>query len=66
MAPVKEGFNLVGYALPFILIAGGGIAVFRWARKRSGALTPAVTGTPIAPATSDEIARIEAAVRTDE
>ncbi len=66
MAPVKEGFNLVGYALPSILIVGGGIAVFRWARKRSGALTPAVAGTPIAQATSDEIARIEAAVRTDE
>ncbi len=66
MAPVKEGFNLVGYALPFILIAGAGIAVFRWARKRSGALTPALAGTPIAPATSDEMARIEAAVRNDE
>ncbi len=66
MAPVKEGFNLVGYALPFIMIAGGGIAVFRWVRKRSTrSVVPAAAG-PESAASADEMARIEAAVRNDE
>jgi len=66
MAPVKEGFNLVGYALPFILIAGGGIAVFRWVRKRSAGPVVPVAAGPVSAASADEMARIEAAVRNDE
>lgn len=66
MAPVKEGFNLVGYALPFVMIAGGGIAVFRWVRKRSmRSAVPAAAG-PARSASIDEMAKIEAAVRNDE
>lgn len=66
MAPVKEGFNLVGYALPFVMIAGGGIAVFRWVRKRSaGSVVPVAAG-PVSAASTDEMVRIEAAVRNDE
>lgn len=65
MAPVKEGFNLLGYGLPFIMIAGGGIAVFRWVRKRS-ARGPAVASAARVAATPEEISAIEAAVRKDE
>lgn len=66
MAPVKQGFNLVGYALPFVVIAGGAVAVFRWVRKRSARdVTPAPAGSG-ASASPEEVARIEAAVRRDE
>jgi len=41
-APKKEGFNLVGYLLPFVAIvaAGAGVAVTasRWARRGGAAL----------------------------
>ena len=66
MAPVKEGFNLVGYALPFVVIAGGGIAVYRWVRKRSMRSVAPVAAAPASAASADEMARIEAAVRNDE
>ena len=65
MAPVKQGFNLVGWTLPFIVIAGGGVAVFRWVRNRS---TRGAVPAPAAhvAATPEEISAIEAAVRKDE
>ena len=64
MAPVKQGFNLVGWALPFIVIAAGGLAVFRWVRNRSTRGTAPAPATHVA--TPEEISAIEAAVRKDE
>ena len=66
MAPVKQGFNLVGYALPFVVIAGGGVAVYRWVRKRSARNVQAAPASAAPAASAEEMARIEAAVRTDE
>ena len=65
MAPVKQGFNLVGWGLPFVVIAAGGIAVFRWVRNRSSRVALAAPSTQVA-ATPEEISAIEAAVRKDE
>ena len=70
MAPVKEGFNLAGYAVPFITLAIGGTLLMallqRW--KRESAATPAPVSPSVRPigaptATDDELRRLEAAVR---
>ena len=73
MAPTREGFNLVGWAMPFAaLVAGGAVIaalVRRWSRRaaavratqtaKAPARIAAVQGTP------DELARLDAAVRGD-
>ena len=65
MAPVKSGFNLLGYTMPFMALGAGAIAVAavlrRW-RSRAPAVTAPV---PHVSATSDELARLEEAVRRD-
>lgn len=65
MAPVKQGFNLVGWGLPFVVIAGGAVAVFRWVRKRSARIAVGAPSAQVA-ATPAEISAIEAAVRKDD
>jgi cytochrome c-type biogenesis protein CcmH len=64
MAPRPQGFNLVGYAAPFVALAAGVIAVVavlrNWKKPE-----PAVAGVPTAPATADELARLDAAIRDD-
>jgi len=66
MAPVRSGFNLVGYTMPFVALGAGAIGIAallrRWKlRTRSGA--------PIAQshvdATEGELAALDAAVRKD-
>ena len=66
MAPVRSGFNLVGYSMPFVALGAGAIGIAallrRWKlRTRSGA--------PIAQshvdATEGELAALDAAVRKD-
>ena len=66
MAPVKSGFNLLGYGMPFIVLGAGAVVLVallrRWKlRARPVELAPAGNVT----ATSEEIARLEKAVRTD-
>ena len=67
MAPVKEGFNWLGYLLPSVLIGAGGIALLgvmrRWGRRAS----PAVAGPagPEVDATPEEIAILDAAIREE-
>ena len=65
MAPRPQGFNLVGYLAPFVALGAGAIAVAfvlrSWGKKNQPL---AATVPPIA-ATSDELARLNAAIRDD-
>jgi cytochrome c-type biogenesis protein CcmH len=66
MAPRPEGFNIVGYVAPFVALAAGAVAVGvvlrNWGGKRNQS---AVVAGPTVAATSDELARLDAAVRDD-
>ena len=65
MAPVRSGFNLVGYTVPFIALGTGAIVVAalmrRWKR------TAVVSTVPVShvDATEGELAALDAAVRQD-
>ncbi len=67
MAPVKSGFNLLGYTMPFIALGAGAVVVAALLR-RSRSRAPATTLVPMpeASATSEELARLDHAVRRDE
>ena len=66
MAPVKSGFNLLGYTMPFLALGAGAIAIAsvlrRWKSRRP---EPVLAAPPSITATSDELARLEQAVRRD-
>jgi cytochrome c-type biogenesis protein CcmH len=68
MAPTKQGFNLVGWVMPFAALGGGSVIaallLLRWRRaaRVAAAQAPAPVIVP-ADATVDELARIDAAVR---
>ncbi|HXG72005.1 MAG TPA: cytochrome c-type biogenesis protein CcmH [Gemmatimonadaceae bacterium] len=66
MAPLKSGFNLLGYTMPFIALAGGSVLVAalirRW--KRPATQTVFAAATPI-DATREELAQLDAAVRAE-
>lgn len=66
MAPKREGFNWVGYLLPFAALGAGAAAITTFVR-RSGRAAPARPSvTPIrVDANAEEIARLDAAVRED-
>lgn len=65
MAPRKEGFNLLGWTAPFIALAAGAVALVTVLRRfgangvSRGPEPRAVEGS------SDELARLDAAVRDD-
>ena len=66
MAPVRSGFNLVGYSMPFVALGAGAIGVAallrRWkSRTGPGAL---IAHSPV-DATEGELAALDAAVRKD-
>ena len=65
MAPVRSGFNLVGYTVPFIALGTGAVIVAalmrRWKRAPAAATAPAAH----VDATEGELAALDAAVRTD-
>ena len=72
MAPTKEGFNLVGWIMPFAALATGavvvGALVRRWSRR--AAMVRVAEARRPAPAisvdaTPEELARLDAAVRGD-
>jgi cytochrome c-type biogenesis protein CcmH len=74
MAPTKEGFNLFGWAAPFVALAGGALAVSvvlrgwqRTAHARA-AVSPGAAPVAVRPAgaTDDERARLDSAVRSDD
>jgi cytochrome c-type biogenesis protein CcmH len=65
MAPVKQGFNWLGYLLPFAALGGAAAAaatvIRRWGRE-----APAPGASPTQTnATAEELARLEAAIRDD-
>jgi cytochrome c-type biogenesis protein CcmH len=67
MAPVKSGFNLVGYTMPFVALGAGAVIVAALIR-RWGARAPApgaVTPLTHVDATEGELAALDAAVRRD-
>jgi cytochrome c-type biogenesis protein CcmH/NrfF len=67
MAPLKHGFNLVGYTMPYVALGAGAIVVAalmqRWKSR-----TPARASVSHLPvdATEGELAALDAAVRRDE
>jgi cytochrome c-type biogenesis protein CcmH len=65
MAPVRSGFNLVGYTMPFLALGAGAVGVAallrRWKHARPGALI----AHPRVDATEGELAALDAAVRKD-
>jgi cytochrome c-type biogenesis protein CcmH len=64
MAPVREGFNWVGYILPFGALGAGGALVYgllqRWTHPEIATTAPHVDATP------DEIARLNDALRNEQ
>ena len=69
MAPTKQGFNLLAWVLPGFAVAVGAVGLFvllrRWRRERTVSPVTAAGGPDVAPATPDEMARLEAAIRDD-
>ena len=67
MAPVRSGFNLVGYTMPFVALGAGAIGVAALLRRWKSRAQP---GTSVAhsrvAATEGELAALDAAVRKDE
>lgn len=70
-APVKEGFNIVGYVAPGIVMATGAILLTmmlrRWSLQAAPARGADAAGTPLSVpgASSEEMARLEQALRED-
>lgn len=65
MSPAREGFNWVGYLLPSVAIAVGGIAIVRYIRSRSRRVALAATPADMPSASADELERLRAAIRDD-
>jgi cytochrome c-type biogenesis protein CcmH len=70
MAPTREGFNLAGYLVPFAVLAAGSVvltvALRRMQNRVAAARRVAATSPRATSGTSDELAKLEAAVRRDE
>jgi cytochrome c-type biogenesis protein CcmH len=66
MAPLKSGFNLVGYTMPFVALGTGAVIVAALL-KRWKSRTPPLTGIqPLhVDATEGELAALDAAVKRD-
>ena len=67
MAPIKRGFNLVGYIMPFAaLIVGGGIVAVLIRKWGARAAAQPVAATPGGiDATPEELEKLSAALRDD-
>jgi cytochrome c-type biogenesis protein CcmH len=66
MAPLKSGFNLVGYTMPFVALGTGAVIVAALL-KRWKSRTPAIAGMQQhhVDATEGELAALDAAVKRD-
>jgi cytochrome c-type biogenesis protein CcmH len=66
MAPLKRGFNLLGYTMPFAaLVAGGAVVavlIRRWSARAPAPITHAAARVD---ATEGELAALDAAVKRD-
>lgn len=66
MAPVRSGFNLLGYTVPFIALGTGAVVVAVLIRRwKAPAPVAATVPSSHVEATEDELAAIDAAVRKD-
>ena len=66
MAPIKSGFNLLGYTVPFIALGTGAVLVAALIRRWKAPTPVAATVTvPQVRATEGELAALGAAVRKD-
>ena len=66
MAPVRSGFNLVGYTMPFIALGAGAIGVAALLRRWKSHTRPGtLIGHAHVDATEGELAALDAAVRKD-
>jgi cytochrome c-type biogenesis protein CcmH len=70
MAPTREGFNWAGYLTPFAALGTGAIVlaglIRRWGARAAAAQATAPRAPAPVDASSDELARLEAAVRNEE
>jgi cytochrome c-type biogenesis protein CcmH len=67
MAPHKQGFNWVGWIAPFAAVGVGAVAVGALIRRWGRRAAEVRTASPMRiDASDDEMARLEAAVRSDE
>jgi len=69
MAPRATGFNLLGWAAPFVALGGGALVVSvllrNWGRPARAKTVTGTRATGPTDATDDELARLQAAVRDD-
>jgi cytochrome c-type biogenesis protein CcmH len=66
MAPVRSGFNLVGYTMPFVALGAGAIGVAALLRRWKSHTQPrTLIGHAHVDATEGELAALDAAVRKD-
>jgi cytochrome c-type biogenesis protein CcmH len=66
MAPVRSGFNLLGYTVPFIALGAGAVVVTALMRRwKSRAPMATAVPTSHVDATEGELAALDAAVRKD-
>ena len=66
MAPIKSGFNLLGYTVPFIALGTGAVLLAALIRRwKAPAPVPATAPIPSVRATEGELAALDAAVRKD-
>jgi cytochrome c-type biogenesis protein CcmH len=64
MAPPRQGFNWAGYVLPSAVLAAGGV-IIAILIQRWRTIEPAPAAAPPIDATSDELGRLDEAVRRD-
>ena len=66
MAPVKSGFNLIGYTMPFVALGAGAVVIAALLRRWKSR-TPAVASVSHSDvdATEGELAALDAAVKHD-
>jgi cytochrome c-type biogenesis protein CcmH len=65
MAPVRSGFNLLGYTVPFIALGTGAVVVAALMRRWKRTAVVSAAQVPHIDATEGELAALDAAVRQD-
>jgi len=65
MAPVRSGFNLLGYTVPFIALGTGAVAVAALMRRWKRTAVVSIGQVPHIDATEGELDALDAAVRQD-
>ena len=65
MAPGKSGFNLLGYTMPFVVLAAGATLVLTILKRWKARAPETAPVSAAIDATDDELAALDAAVRRD-